>query len=239
MRPVLLPLFCVFSGAVVTVIAGGAQTGLDPRVGLKPGLRGAGQAVRNMELVASLPKPEGFFDPKMPAGMPTPPEPAAAPEAAPGDPPSPEAIAFNQTIQNALRFANSDLAFSGHHVFVGNFHGFNTYDIENARNPRLLGSVVCPGGQGDVSVWGHLLFMSVEQRRGRIDCGTQGAQETVSADRFLGIRIFDISDIRKPRQIAAVQTCRGSHTHTLVTAPGDDANLYVYGSGVSPVRSGE
>jgi len=99
--------------------------------------------------------------------------------------------------------------------------------------------VVCPGGQGDVSVNGNLLVMSVEQTRGRIDCGTQGVQTPVSAERFRGIRIFDISDVKKPKQVAAVQTCRGSHTHTLVTNPNDKANLYVYGSGTSSVRSAE
>ena len=123
-------------------------------------------------------------------------------------------------------------------MVVGNYHGFNTYDIENARKPRLLASVVCPGGQGDVSIHGNLLFMSVEQTRGRLDCGTQGVQPTVSAERFRGMRIFDISDLKKPKQVAAVQTCRGSHTHTLVTDPKDKANIYVYGSGteLGPLR---
>jgi hypothetical protein len=99
--------------------------------------------------------------------------------------------------------------------------------------------VVCPGGQGDVSVHGNLLFMSVEQTRGRLDCGTQGVQTPVSAERFRGIRIFDISDVNNPKQLAAIQTCRGSHTHTLVADPNDAANLYVYGSGTSSVRSAE
>ena len=122
---------------------------------------------------------------------------------------------------------------------MGNFHGFNTYAIEDAKKPKLLASIVCPGGQGDVSVHGNLLFMSVEQTRGRVDCGTQGVPETASAERFRGVRIFDISDLRKPKQVAAVQTCRGSHTHTLVTDPNDKANIYVYGSGTGAVRSGE
>jgi len=122
---------------------------------------------------------------------------------------------------------------------MGNFHGFTTYDIDNSKRPRLLASVVCPGGQGDVSVHGNLLFMSVEHTRGRIDCGTGGVEAPVSAERFRGVRIFDISDLSKPKQIAAIQTCRGSHTHTLVVDPNDKANLYVYGSGTSTVRSGE
>jgi hypothetical protein len=138
-----------------------------------------------------------------------------------------------------LNFSNSDLAFRDSRLFVGNFHGFNVYDIDRAGKPRLLASVVCPGGQGDISVYGNLLFMSVEQTRGRIDCGTGGVAEPVSSVRFRGVRIFDISDIRMPRQIAAVQTCRGSHTHTLVTDQADPLNVYVYGSGTGRVRSAD
>ena len=118
-----------------------------------------------------------------------------------------------------LNFANSDLAFSGHHLFIGNFNGFNVYDLVNPKKPKLLASIVCPGGQGDVSVHGNLLVMSVEQTRGRIDCGTEGVEPAVSAERFRGVRVFDITDVKKPKQVAAVQTCRGSHTHTLVTTP--------------------
>ena len=220
-------------------VTGGAQErrgstpAADPRVGLKAGLRDAGEAAKNMERVATLPKPEGFFDPKAPGGTPTPPE--RDPNLPPPDPNEPPDPRF----ANMLGFANSDLAFSGTHLFMGNFHGFNTYDVEIARKPKLLASAVCPGGQGDVSVHGNLLFMSVEQTRGRIDCGTQGIQDKVSAERFRGIRIFDISDLSRPRQIAAIQTCRGSHTHTLVPDPKDPGNLYVYGSGTSLVRSTE
>jgi len=204
----------------------------DPRVGLKPGLHDAAEAARNIEKVANLPKPEGFFDPKAPAGSVAPPE---RPANAPPEPPPP----FDPVASNRLGFTNSDLAFSGNHVFVGNYHGFNTYDVERPNKPKLLASVVCPGGQGDVSVYGHLLFMSVEQTRGRLDCGTGGVQTPVSAERFRGVRIFDITDVNKPKQVAAIQSCRGSHTHTLVPDPNDKANLYVYGSGTSSVRSAE
>jgi hypothetical protein len=226
---------------VAVVLAGGlglaaqqAST-TDPRVGLKAGLTDAGTAALHMELVANLPKPEGFFDPEAPAGSPIEPERAPGtpppPPPAPGTPPPPP--------PRGSGFTNSDLAFFGTNAVVGNYHGYNIYDVENARRPRLLTSVVCPGGQGDVSVWGHLLFMSVEQTRGRLDCGLQGIEGTVSAERFRGVRIFDISDIRKPRQVAAVQTCRGSHTHTLVPDPKNPSRLYVYGSGTSSVRPGE
>jgi hypothetical protein len=242
--------FAALVGAIVA--AGAAQEKPDPRVGLKPGLRDAGQAAHHMELVSSLPKPEGFFDPKAPAGTPTPPErdgrrrssENASGDAASGDRPGgPSADgstpAGTPPRGSDLSYANSDLAFRGNHLFQGNFHGFNTYDIENPRRPRQIASVVCPGGQGDVSTHGNLLFMSVEQTRGRVDCGTQGVQAPVSTERFRGIRIFDISDVRNPKQVAAVQTCRGSHTHTLVTDPDDKGNIYIYGSGTSSVRPGE
>jgi hypothetical protein len=246
--------------SVVLVLQGRAQekspaaASTDPRVGLKPGLHDAGEASRNMALVVSLPKPKGFFDPKAPAGEPTPPETRSTPPAAEqktpsAPPPAGQAAAGPATAPAAappaappspsLDFANSDLAFGGDRLFIGNFNGFNIYDVEDASRPVLIASVVCPGGQGDLSVHGHLLIMSVEQTRGRIDCGTEGVQAPISAERFRGVRIFDISDVKKPRQVAAVQTCRGSHTHTLVTSPNDKANLYVYGSGTGNVRSTE
>ena len=224
----------VCAAAIATCVAAvGAQSTTDPRVGLKAGLRDAGEAIHGLERVASLSNPNGFFDPKQPAGAPTPPE--ADPKAPPPDPNAPPDPRF----ANMLAFANSDLAFSGTHLFMGSFHGFNTFDIERPTKPKLAASIVCPGGQGDVSVHGTLLFMSVEQTRGRLDCGTQGVATPVSAERFRGVRIFDITDLNRPKQVAAVQTCRGSHTHTLVTDPKDRANIYVYGSGTSSVRSGD
>jgi hypothetical protein len=251
MRSAAPTSICLAALGLSAVLYAGAQerparaAKSDPRVGLKAGLRDAGQAVRNMELVSSLAKPEGFFNPKEPAGVPTAPErdpkevekeeEEARQAEARGEPPSPA----RQRAGSALNFANSDLAFQGRHLFIGNYHGFNTYDIENARRPRQVASVVCPGGQGDVSVHGNLLFMSVEQTRGRLDCGTEGVKDPVSAERFRGIRIFDISDVTKPKQVAAVQTCRGSHTHTLVPNPTDNGTLYVYGSGTGSVRSAE
>ncbi len=253
MKSIQAAVLCLLI-AGLAAIEGLAQGGAsDPRIGLKAGFRDAGQAAWNMELMASLPKPDGFFDPAAPAGNPTPPERppnanAAAVDpntvgpdvATPADSPTPGRPAvFDPKVANRLSFTNSDLAFAGDRLFAGSYHGFNVYDIENRGNPRLLASVVCPGGQGDVSVHGNLLFMSVEQVRGRVDCGTEGVQTAVSAERFRGIRIFDISNLRQVRQIAAVQTCRGSHTHTLVTDPDDKANVYIYGSGTSTVRSAE
>ena len=141
--------------------------------------------------------------------------------------------------RGSLDYANSDFAFQRNMLFLGNFHGFNFYDVEDPRKPSLRVSVPCPGGQGDLSVYKNLLFMSVEQGSGRVDCGAQGVQGLVSADRFRGVRIFDISDQNNPKQIAAVQTCRGSHTHTLVVDPKDKNNIYIYGSGISGVRSAD
>jgi hypothetical protein len=241
MKSVVGRVLCLSAIVVAGVMPGTAQEGsvatTDPRVGLKAGLKDAGVAARHLELVASLPRPEGFYDAKQPAGEPTgperdpnlPEESDAPPK--PGEKPRPE--------PSGLNFANSDLAFSGNHLFMGNFNGFNVYDITNPKKPSLIASIVCPGGQGDVSIHGNLLVMSVEQTRGRIDCGTQGVQAPVSGERFRGVRIFDITDVKKPKQVAAVQTCRGSHTHTLVANPNDPSSLYVYGSGTSSVRSVE
>jgi hypothetical protein len=240
-------------GVLAAVAVAGAQeraapaASNDPRVGLKPGLKNAGVAASNMELVRNLPKPPGFFDPKAPAGTPTEPETnedeTPKPTATPGQKPAAPDAATTEKPRpgrgSALNFANSDLAFRGHHLFIGNFSGFNIYDIENPSRAKLVASVVCPGGQGDVSIRGNLLIMSVEQTRGRIDCGTTGVEDPVSIERFRGIRVFDITDLEKPKQLAALQTCRGSHTHTLLEDPDDKENIYVYGSGTGTPRSPE
>jgi len=138
------------------------------------------------------------------------------------------------------------MAFQGKYLFQGNFYGMNIYDISDPAKVNLVTTVVCPGGQGDPSVYKNLLFMSVEMPNGRLDCGTQafpapaeGQPLAAQKDRFRGVRIFDISDIKNPKQVAAVQTCRGSHTHTLVVDPNDKANVYIYVSGTSFVRSGD
>jgi len=134
-------------------------------------------------------------------------------------------------------FLNSDLAFTGHYAIQGNFHGLQVWDISQPRHPTLVTLYVCPDAQNDVSVYRNLLFVSGEDFSGRLDCGAQGVQDSVSKDRMRGIRLFDISDIAHPRAITSVQTCRGSHTHTLVTDPRDTANVYIYVSGTAPVRS--
>ncbi|TVP42399.1 MAG: hypothetical protein EA350_15950 [Gemmatimonadales bacterium] len=152
--------------------------------------------------------------------------------------PRPEGFYDPENVGN-LGLANSDLAFQGDLVFVGNFAGWNAYDISDPGNPRLATSVLCPGGQGDISVYRNLLFMSVEAMNGRIDCGTEGAPGAVNPERFRGIRVFDISDLENPVQVAAVQTCRGSHTHTLLEDANDPDHIYVYNSGAAGVRSPE
>jgi len=132
---------------------------------------------------------------------------------------------------------NSDLAFTGQYAIQGNYNGFQVWDISNPAKPTLKVGFVCPASQSDVSVYKNLLFVSGEGMGGRLDCGKEGVHDSVSASRLRGIRIFDISDIAHPKYIANVQTCRGSHTHTVVVDPNDKDNVYVYVSGSAPVRS--
>jgi hypothetical protein len=221
----------------------------DPRAGLRPGLYDAGEAAMGMEHIAFLKKAAAF---QLPATQPDDPVVQKTLDTLGVNKariPKPMQIVFAQ-----LAFSNSDFAFQGTHLFQGNFYGVNFYDISNPAKISLLTSLVCPGGQGDVSVYKNLLFMSVEMPNGRLDCGTQGfpplpppepghekdrRDPAASPDRFRGVRVFDISDIRNPKQVAAVQTCRGSHTHTLVIDPNDKDNVYLYVSGTSFVRPAE
>ena len=226
----------------------------DPRAGLEAGFEDAGQARMNLELVASLPRPPGYFDPANPADLP-PDRPegdeddedgedaADGSEVTDDDAAADEPDAGNESEEEdddewgrapLLRFANTDMAFRGDVLFAGSYHGFNVYRLVEDGLPVQQSSVVCPGGQGDISVVDDFLIMSVEETRGRLDCGLEGVAEDVSADRFRGLRIFDIGDLRRPVQVGAVQTCRGSHTHSVVTA--DDERIIVYNSGTSRVR---
>ena len=135
------------------------------------------------------------------------------------------------------RLWNSDIAMTGKYVFQGNWSGYQVWDISNPGKPTLRTAYVCPGSQSDVTVYRNLLFVSSEATNARVDCGMQGVPDTVSKERARGIRVFDITDIGHPRLLTTVQTCRGSHTNTLVTDPKDDANVYIYVSGRASVRS--
>ena len=231
----------------------------DPRAGLAAGFRDAGEAILNMRLVASLGKPPGFYDPKNPAGLPAKrflldeedeedEEGESAPEA---DDETNDAAAADEEDEEdekgsnedkrfpLLSFANTDIAFRHDVMVAGSYHGFNVYQLSDTDEPSLMASIVCPGGQGDVSIVGDLLILSVEQTRGRLDCGLEGISEDVSDDRFRGLRIFDISDLTRPVQVGAVQTCRGSHTHSVVAGPGEDNTIVVYNSGTSIIREEE
>src|SRR6478672_2527327 len=215
----------------------------DPRAKLTPGLYDAGETAMGIKHLMLLKKPDAFQlgsddpnDPRIQKSLTT--------NIGIGD--TSKMPATQKLVLAQLAFANSDIAFQGNHLFQGNFYGVSIYDISDPAKAKLLTTLVCPGGQGDLSVYKNLLFMSVEMPNGRLDCGTQGfpapaAGQAPAADkdRFRGVRIFDISDIKNPKQVAAVQTCRGSHTHTLVVDPNDKANVYIYVSGTSFVRSGD
>src|ERR1041385_9011002 len=199
----------------------------DPRAKLTPGVYDAGETSMGLKHITLLKKPDAFDlgtnDPNAEKvnkslstvlGI-------ADPSNVPG---------AMKLVLAGLGFANSDLAFQGDRLFLGNFYGMNIYDISNPAQTRLLTSMICPGGQGDVSVYRNLMFMSVEMTNGRVDCGAggfppnppppagqpnQGQLPAAQKDRFRGVRIFDISDIKSPKQVAAVQTCRGHLLRTL------------------------
>ena len=222
----------------------------DPRYKLTPGLYDAGETSMGLKHLQLLKKPDAFQ-----LGTTDPDDPKVAKTVQQlgigGGMKIPKPL---QIVIAELAFSNSDLAFEGDHLFQGNFYGMNIYDISNPAHTALLTSMICPGGQGDVSVYKNLMFMSVEMPNGRLDCGTQGFPPepppaaghekerhppAAQKDRFRGVRIFDISDIKNPKQVAAVQSCRGSHTHTLVVDPNDKDNVYIYISGTSFVRQAE
>ena len=221
-----------------------AELSDDPRANLAAGFRDAEEAISNLRLVAALPKPTGFYDPENPAQLaPRIAEDAEADEAGDlVDTARPDIREEEDEDGNPrfgergslLSFANTDMAFSGDLLVAGNYHGFNVYRLGDDGIPQLASSIVCPGGQGDVSIAGDLLLMSVQDSRARKDCGLQGIESNISDERFRGLRIFDISDVTRPRQVGQVQTCRGSHTHSIVSA--DDQRLVVYNSGTSYVR---
>ena len=142
----------------------------DPRAKLTPGVYDAGEIAKGLKHLLLLKKPDAFqldsSDPDSPKVQKTL---GLLGVSDPSKMPKPM-----QTVMAQLAFANSDLAFKGSHLFEGNFYGVNIYDISIPAKARLLTSMICPGGQGDVSVYKNLMFMSVEMPNGRIDCGVQG-----------------------------------------------------------------
>ena len=204
----------------------------DPRSGLAHGLYTADEAILNLELIASLRKPTGFYDPSNPEGK--------GSEDLTEDNEGKTTEEISRSLRSPmLSFSNTDMAFRDDLLVAGSYHGFNMYKIDSDGIPNLISSVVCPGGQGDVSIVGDILIMSVEENRSRIDCGLEGVSRDASPERFRGIRIFDISDLERPKQVGAVQTCRGSHTHSVVDGPTVDGKIIVYNSGTGGVRDDE
>jgi len=214
----------------------------DPRSTLTPGLYDAGIAAKGIKHLQLFQNPAAFQ-----LGATSPDDPKVDSTLGMLGIPGRFVPKEQKLVTAGLAFANSDLAFQGNRVFMGNFYGVNIFDVSDGSKAKLLTSMICPGGQGDVSVYKNLMFMSVEMTNGRLDCGAQGFPvemptmdgPSASKERFRGVRIFDISDIKNPKQIAAVQSCRGSHTHTLLVDPKDKANIYVYISGTSSVRKSE
>jgi uncharacterized protein (DUF305 family) len=202
----------------------------DPRSGLAAGLFIADEAILNMELITSLRKPTGFFDPENPEEK--------GSEDLTEDNENKTTAEISRSLRSPmLSFANTDMAFRDDILVAGSYHGFNIYKLNKDGIPNLISSVVCPGGQGDVSIVNNLLIMSVEENRSRIDCGLEGVSRDSSPDRFRGIRIFDISDLSTPKQVGAVQTCRGSHTHSVVSTSNN--KIIIYNSGTGRVRDNE
>jgi hypothetical protein len=204
-------LFAVLGGTIMAgvLMASVASAQLpdpnDPRVGLAPGVNDAGVAKQGMDLTSHTNNAPAFVNPVFPG-----------------------------TLGQQILFANSDMAFQGKYAFMGSFNGFQIFDVSNPAAPEQVTAFVCPGGQGDLSVYRNLLFMSVEETRAKKDCTVEPA--ATPETRFRGVRIFDISNIEAPVQVGQVQTCRGSHTHTLVADKHDSRNVYIYVQGTASVR---
>ena len=225
----------------------------DPRVGLKPGAarrrRRGREHGAGLDAAASRP---GFFDPKNPAGEAMPAErrqrnagrhraqhlqPARRRDLAPQPDgaagrchPAAQRPRLRQLRPRVQRHAHGRSATST---------ASTSTTSRTPKSPTLLASIVCPGGQGDVSITATCCSCRSSRRAAASTAARRASPSTVSKERFRGVRIFDITDLKNPKQVAAVQTCRGSHTHTLVTDPKDKENVYVYGSGTGGVRSGE
>ena len=216
------PSIALFS---VLVVAAGCATSMTSTGSAAPE-GDAGEAIRARAL-ASIPNP----DPRvgLAAGLMDAEEAVWNLRLVSSTPPAPDFVGVT----------NSDLAFTGDLVFQGNYNGYQVWDIRDPAAPTLATSYLCPASQSDVSVYKNLLFVSGEGLAGRLDCGAEGVAEAISHDRLRGIRIFDITDVLDPQYVGNVQTCRGSHTHSVVEDPGDPENVYIYISGSAPVRPAE
>ncbi len=134
-----------------------------------------------------------------------------------------------------LTFVNSDLAFRGTNVYMGNFAGFSIYDVSNPAKPVMLSAVECITSQGDPSIVGNLLFVSAEGGGNRKDCAKGGVKDP--SEHMTGVRIYDVANPRAPRLVKNVETCKGSHTHTVVPSPTDKNVVYLYVSGQQGARA--
>ncbi|MBK7831697.1 MAG: hypothetical protein IT358_06185 [Gemmatimonadaceae bacterium] len=145
---------------------------------------------------------------------------------------TPKPAGFDST--RGLTFVNSDLAFGDKYVYQGNFAGFTIWDVSNPGKPTLVSSVQCITSQGDPSIYGNLLFISAEGGGNRNDCAKGGVSDP--KDHMAGVRIYDVADPAHPRLVKNVQTCKGSHTHTLLPHSKDKNILYIYVSGSQGAR---
>ncbi|HXD48020.1 MAG TPA: hypothetical protein VN600_04575 [Gemmatimonadaceae bacterium] len=146
---------------------------------------------------------------------------------------TPKPAVFDTT--RGLTFINSDIAFRNHYVYQGNFSGFMIWDVANPAKPKLVSAIPCTTAQADPSIVGNLLFISSESPGNRADCAKGGVKGP--GERMEGVRIYDVSNPAAPKLIKNVQTCKGSHTHTIVTDPAHSDVVYIYVSGLQGVRA--
>lgn len=154
-------------------------------------------------------------------------------------------IANFQTAPNPFNPANthvtsSDIAFWGDLAYVGDYGGFRIFDVSKPK-PKLVSDARCYGPQGDPSVFDRdgngdadTLVLSVDSVLAGPECGAAPVGKSATTGRYPdgaweGLRVFDVSNPAAPRQIAAVYQDCGSHTNTLLPAPGGDS-MYVLNS---------
>lgn len=138
-------------------------------------------------------------------------------------------------IEKDLHAEGSDMAFKGRKIYAGSFQGTALYKIVSAEKGyiRQTGFHACPGSQGDVSVSGSHVFVSIDSPSSNKQespiCNntpTTGFHESESSLNKEGIRVVDYSDPKQPKQVAFVETKCGSHTNTLVP-DGDVTYMYI------------